>query len=77
MSKFQVTAFWADAKVIFLEPNGFYKIENKFACALGVEATEGDQFFLCQKITTQDGREYTLHRYDFEKQVLYYKRRER
>lgn len=73
--KFTVDAWWASAKVIFIEGDGLYQIENNYSCALGVGSKSGNQFFLCQKIVTQDGAEYILERYDFEKQTLFYRRR--
>lgn len=71
--KFPVDAWYATSKVVFMD-DGFAQIEKGFSCALGIESAVGDQFFLCQKITLQDGSEYVLERYNFAKNTLFYRR---
>lgn len=71
---FPIDAWWASSKIVFIEED-FAQIRENYACALGVQSKDGDQFFIAQKLYTKDGNTYILEKYDHTKNTLFYRRK--
>jgi len=74
MSREEITikAWSATAKIV-LNSNDYAQIKDGVNCALGVKTNQGDQYYLAQKLSMDNGDEYILERYDHGKLTLFYR----